>query len=428
MYAAATGLWRWRGNPLRRTTDLLEAWTALAALVLICVGAPVAGWLVGVSADAALQESARLQQERRLQVVAEVLGPAAAPEPGSVLLSGVRSGAAAARAGRRALGGTRRHGAHRRRHRAAGCRRAGRHAAGVGGRRRRVDASAADRGHRPRACRPGGCGGGPRARCSSSREAGAWSSGGCGSYRYACLDRDWAGRGPDWGPHRGRRLRAARAAPGRATGLRPRVPTVPAREEARRTGAGGGPRGRAPTVPGAGGGPPCRRGDGLPYRRAAEPVVPARASLLAACGAPCGAVGAARAGAVAVRGRGTDPSRCGERSGRAGSRAPARGPLAAWKRATGRRRARATVVRRVGDRRRAEGSHAGRAGERTRRGSRAARDGTGHGQVTHTGTSRWRRRAGEYPSLTAALEAAGDGTSSPSPPAPTGRTWCCSVR
>ncbi|OII65624.1 sporulation protein [Streptomyces sp. CC53] len=30
-------------------------------------------------------------------------------------------------------------------------------------------------------------------------------------------------------------------------------------------------------------------------------------------------------------------------------------------------------------------------------------------QVTHTGTSRWRRRTGEYPSLTAALEAAGDG-------------------
>ncbi|MGW3088234.1 right-handed parallel beta-helix repeat-containing protein [Streptomyces sp. NPDC001108] len=30
-------------------------------------------------------------------------------------------------------------------------------------------------------------------------------------------------------------------------------------------------------------------------------------------------------------------------------------------------------------------------------------------QVTHTGTSRWRRRTGEYPSLTAALEAAADG-------------------
>lgn len=30
-------------------------------------------------------------------------------------------------------------------------------------------------------------------------------------------------------------------------------------------------------------------------------------------------------------------------------------------------------------------------------------------QVTHTGTSRWRRRTGEYASLAAALEAAGDG-------------------
>ncbi|WP_240500798.1 hypothetical protein, partial [Streptomyces albus] len=30
-------------------------------------------------------------------------------------------------------------------------------------------------------------------------------------------------------------------------------------------------------------------------------------------------------------------------------------------------------------------------------------------QVTHSGTSRWRRRTGEYASLSAALEAAGDG-------------------
>ena len=30
-------------------------------------------------------------------------------------------------------------------------------------------------------------------------------------------------------------------------------------------------------------------------------------------------------------------------------------------------------------------------------------------QVTHTGTSRWRRRTGEYASLAAALEAAADG-------------------
>ncbi len=56
----------------------------------------------------------------------------------------------------------------------------------------------------------------------------------------------------------------------------------------------------------------------------------------------------------------------------------------------------------------APGSHAGRAGERTRRGQSSTMA-QGTVQVTHTGTSRWRRRTGEYPSLTAALEAAGDG-------------------
>ncbi len=38
---AIAGLWRWRRNPLRRGTDLLEAWTALAALVLIAVAVAV---------------------------------------------------------------------------------------------------------------------------------------------------------------------------------------------------------------------------------------------------------------------------------------------------------------------------------------------------------------------------------------------------
>ena len=30
---AISGLWRWRHNPLRRATDLAEAWVALAALL-----------------------------------------------------------------------------------------------------------------------------------------------------------------------------------------------------------------------------------------------------------------------------------------------------------------------------------------------------------------------------------------------------------
>jgi F0F1-type ATP synthase membrane subunit c/vacuolar-type H+-ATPase subunit K len=70
------GLWRWRHNALCRTTDLAEAWVAFAALVLICLVAPAAGWLFGAATLASLQETARLQQAHRHPVTAEVLGPA----------------------------------------------------------------------------------------------------------------------------------------------------------------------------------------------------------------------------------------------------------------------------------------------------------------------------------------------------------------
>ncbi|WP_240110993.1 hypothetical protein [Streptomyces sp. MUM 203J] len=81
MLAAAGGLWRWRRNPLRRATDLAEAWVAFLALLLLCLGTPLVGWLVGTAADAALQISARVQQERRHTAVARVVGPAPPGEP-----------------------------------------------------------------------------------------------------------------------------------------------------------------------------------------------------------------------------------------------------------------------------------------------------------------------------------------------------------
>lgn len=34
--------WRWRRNPLRRHSDVVEAWTALIVAVLLLVGAPLA--------------------------------------------------------------------------------------------------------------------------------------------------------------------------------------------------------------------------------------------------------------------------------------------------------------------------------------------------------------------------------------------------
>lgn len=70
---AIGGLWRWRRNPLRRATDLTEAWVALAALVLIAVAAPVTGVLVGTTAQDSLQRSAREQQHERHLVTATVV-------------------------------------------------------------------------------------------------------------------------------------------------------------------------------------------------------------------------------------------------------------------------------------------------------------------------------------------------------------------
>ena len=67
------GLWRWRHNPLRRTTDLVEAWVALSALLLILLVAPVVGSLVGAVAQDALQQSVREQRQSRHEVTATVV-------------------------------------------------------------------------------------------------------------------------------------------------------------------------------------------------------------------------------------------------------------------------------------------------------------------------------------------------------------------
>lgn len=79
------GLWRWRHNPLRRTTDLVEAWLAFAALVLILLAAPLIGVLVGIAAQGALQQSVRDQHKARHLVTATVVKKADAspldPDP-----------------------------------------------------------------------------------------------------------------------------------------------------------------------------------------------------------------------------------------------------------------------------------------------------------------------------------------------------------
>ncbi|MEU4279335.1 hypothetical protein AB0F57_31070 [Streptomyces tanashiensis] len=79
---AATGLWRWRHNPLRRTTDLVEAWVAFAAAVLLCLAVPLTGWAAGTSAYGSLSRAVRAQQEQRLPTTARVVRLAEGPVSG----------------------------------------------------------------------------------------------------------------------------------------------------------------------------------------------------------------------------------------------------------------------------------------------------------------------------------------------------------
>ncbi len=70
------GVWRWRRNPLRRPTDLFEAWVAFAALVCVLVVAPAIGWVAGLRVDGTLQQAAHEQRQERHLVPAVVLRPA----------------------------------------------------------------------------------------------------------------------------------------------------------------------------------------------------------------------------------------------------------------------------------------------------------------------------------------------------------------
>ncbi|QNP75591.1 hypothetical protein IAG44_05060 [Streptomyces roseirectus] len=70
---AIGGLWRWRHNPVRRTTDLVEAWVAAGALLLVLVVAPVAGTVVGSFVQDALLRSVRDQQSTRFEITATVV-------------------------------------------------------------------------------------------------------------------------------------------------------------------------------------------------------------------------------------------------------------------------------------------------------------------------------------------------------------------
>lgn len=72
----ALGVWRWRRNPLRRQTDLFEAWVAFAALVCVLLVAPAIGCAAGLRVDGTLQRAAREQRQERYLIPAVVVRPA----------------------------------------------------------------------------------------------------------------------------------------------------------------------------------------------------------------------------------------------------------------------------------------------------------------------------------------------------------------
>ncbi|MFI1926175.1 hypothetical protein [Streptomyces sp. NPDC020377] len=66
--------WRRRDNPLRRRSDVVEAWTALFVAVLLLVAVPLAGALAGQWGHADAQAVADRLRAERHRVRAEVVG------------------------------------------------------------------------------------------------------------------------------------------------------------------------------------------------------------------------------------------------------------------------------------------------------------------------------------------------------------------
>ncbi|AMW15153.1 hypothetical protein A4E84_03505 [Streptomyces qaidamensis] len=65
--------WRWRSSPLRRRSDVVEAWTVLAVAVLILVGAPLAGTAAARWAHGEAKSVSAEQRAERHRVRAEVI-------------------------------------------------------------------------------------------------------------------------------------------------------------------------------------------------------------------------------------------------------------------------------------------------------------------------------------------------------------------
>lgn len=66
--------WRWRRSPLRRRSDVVEAWTLLVVAVLVLVGAPLAGAAAARWAHGEARSVSMEQRAERHRVRAEVVG------------------------------------------------------------------------------------------------------------------------------------------------------------------------------------------------------------------------------------------------------------------------------------------------------------------------------------------------------------------
>ncbi|MDH6553974.1 hypothetical protein [Streptomyces sp. SAI-041] len=76
--------WRWRRNPLRRRTDIAQAWIAVGLFLTVLAATPLATFLVGDIAYRHYEDSARHQHGTRHDTSAVLVHDAPRhPEPGS---------------------------------------------------------------------------------------------------------------------------------------------------------------------------------------------------------------------------------------------------------------------------------------------------------------------------------------------------------
>jgi hypothetical protein len=76
--------WRWRRNPLRRPSDLLQAWIGLILAITVAITGPLAAWAVSTAVHGALTATAKEQARTGRHTTAALLNDAPGhPEPGS---------------------------------------------------------------------------------------------------------------------------------------------------------------------------------------------------------------------------------------------------------------------------------------------------------------------------------------------------------